>query len=148
MSRQGGSDRHDNTASQNMFFNIFFVHHNSTAAAEHRSDLRYQANDREFFVRMDAVAPGPAAGPGPPSKRLLPRDGSNELEIARMQGRRMYAHQRDCVPLTVNGYHRIAVAVIDRSDARGQRGLNLDHVLARIKTVDGDCADRTGRRLV
>src|SRR6478736_9017628 len=73
---------------------------------------------------------------------------SNELEIARMQGRRMYAHQRDCVPLTVNGYHRIAVAVIERSDARGQRGLNLDHVLARIKTVDGDCADRTGRLLV
>jgi hypothetical protein len=40
MSRSGASNWHDNTASQNMFLNIFFVHHNSTAAAEHGSDFR------------------------------------------------------------------------------------------------------------
>jgi hypothetical protein len=40
-----------------MFLNIFFVHHSSTAAAEHGSDFRNQANDCELFVsRMDAVA--------------------------------------------------------------------------------------------
>jgi hypothetical protein len=27
----------DNTGNQNMFLNIFFSHHNSTAAAEHRT---------------------------------------------------------------------------------------------------------------
>src|SRR4029077_7628186 len=40
MSRRGASNWRDNTASQNMFLNIFFVHHNSTAAAEHGSDFR------------------------------------------------------------------------------------------------------------
>jgi hypothetical protein len=30
----------DNTASQNMFLNIFAVHHNSTAATEHGSGFR------------------------------------------------------------------------------------------------------------
>jgi hypothetical protein len=57
MSRRGAFNWRDNTASQNMFLNIFFPHHKSTAAAEHRSDFAIQANDREFFVsRMDAVA--------------------------------------------------------------------------------------------
>src|SRR5882757_3797676 len=40
MSRRGASNWRDNTASQNMFLNIFFIHHNSTAAAEHGSDCR------------------------------------------------------------------------------------------------------------
>ena len=36
----GASNWRDNTASQNMFLNIFFVDHSSTAAAEHGSDFR------------------------------------------------------------------------------------------------------------
>jgi hypothetical protein len=32
------------SASRNMFLNIFFVHHNSIAAAEHGSDFRIHAN--------------------------------------------------------------------------------------------------------
>jgi hypothetical protein len=41
MSRRGGASTwRDNTAGQNMFLNIFFVHHSSTAAAEHGSDFR------------------------------------------------------------------------------------------------------------
>jgi hypothetical protein len=49
MSRRGASNWRGNTASQNMFLNIFFVHHNSTAAAEHGSDFRDPVNDREFL---------------------------------------------------------------------------------------------------
>src|SRR5215471_6833911 len=46
----------DNTGSQNMFLNIFFVHHNSTAVQGHLI-FAIEANDREFFVsRTDAVA--------------------------------------------------------------------------------------------
>jgi len=41
MSRRGAFNGRDNTASQNMFLNIFFVHHNSTAAGN-------------FVSRMDA----------------------------------------------------------------------------------------------
>jgi hypothetical protein len=37
---EAASNWRDNTASQNMFLNIFVVHHNSTAATEHGSDFR------------------------------------------------------------------------------------------------------------
>ncbi|OAF14978.1 hypothetical protein AYJ54_41190 [Bradyrhizobium centrolobii] len=48
-----------NTVSQNMFLNIFFVRHNSTAAVD--LSFAIQANDRESFVsvfvsRINAVA--------------------------------------------------------------------------------------------
>jgi hypothetical protein len=39
MSPRGASNWRNNTASQNMLLNIFFVHHYS-AAAEHGSDFR------------------------------------------------------------------------------------------------------------
>jgi hypothetical protein len=37
---RGASNWSDNTAIRNMFLNIFFVHHTSTAAAKHGSDCR------------------------------------------------------------------------------------------------------------
>src|SRR5262245_24895940 len=81
-----------------------------------------------------------------------PRYGglSDELKVTRMQGRRMHAHQRDCVPKIVNGYHRVSVDIVSGQNILGrhQRRCELDHVLARIKTRDGDCADLTGRSLV
>ena len=64
-----------------------------------------------------------------------------QLKVTRVQGRRMYAHQRNRVPGIVDSDHRISVAIVDRSDARRQRGLNLNQVLVRIKTIDRDCAD-------
>jgi hypothetical protein len=49
---EAASNWRDNTASQNMFLNIFFVHHNSTAAAEHGSDFR---NPRRAIVNFLSV---------------------------------------------------------------------------------------------
>jgi hypothetical protein len=51
MGRRGASNWRDNAASQNMFLNIFVVHHNSTAATEHGLIFAFKANDRELFVR-------------------------------------------------------------------------------------------------
>ena len=48
----------------------------------------------------------------------------------------MYAHKRDCVPRIIDGDHCIAVAVINRSDARRQGGVDLDHVLVRTIMID------------
>lgn len=69
---------------------------------------------------------------------------SDELKVARMQGRRLYAHQRDRVPATVNLYHRIATDVIMKGDARRQRAFNFDHAPVRIEMIDRDCANRPG----
>jgi hypothetical protein len=56
MSRRSASNWRDSAASQNIFLNIFFVHHNSPAARR-SMDLIFEAKDRECSVgRMDAVA--------------------------------------------------------------------------------------------
>src|SRR6202040_743432 len=53
MSRRGASNWPDNTASQNMFLNIFFVDHSSTAAAEHGSDFRNSGERSVTFLSVE-----------------------------------------------------------------------------------------------
>src|SRR5580704_12568824 len=45
--------RRDNTVSRNMFLNIFFVHHNSIAAAEHGSDFRKSGERSVTFLSVE-----------------------------------------------------------------------------------------------
>src|SRR5262245_61593974 len=73
----------------------------------------------------------------------------DELKVARMQSRRMHAHERymvQCVPR--KGYHCIPVGVISCVERGRQCCLDLDHVLARIEPGDRDCANATRHALV
>ena len=75
------------------------------------------------------------------------------MKVTRMQGRRMHAHQRDCVPATVEGYHRVRRARNVRTKSgkakvpNRQRAGDIDYVIGRVEMIDRDWTNHTRRRL-
>jgi hypothetical protein len=67
------------------------------------------------------------------------------MKVARMQGRRMHAPQRDRVAGIVNGDDCIALGIVLIADGSSQ-SRESDEVLARIEVIDRDLPDMTRRR--
>ena len=88
----------------------------------------------------------------PDDFEVAPTGPSDEVNVTRVQRRRMHTHQRDCVLcIPVKGDHRVpgdGIIVHAERVRVLQCLLEHDHVFARIKTGDRDVANATRLTLV